>query len=100
MVPFHVNRSCPRLLTSPSSQRDTSTSKPSTLRSPHESASISFHSTYLSLCFHTLTHSFASAEILSPIFSISSALFAQNTRGGYPAFLKGSSAPIPRGATN
>src|ERR1700690_4141057 len=37
------------------------------------------------LCFHTLTHSFALAKALSPVVSIPSTLFAQNTRGGvYP----------------
>ena len=34
------------------------------------------------LCFHTLTHSFAPRKTLTPAFSIISALFAQNTRGG------------------
>jgi hypothetical protein len=36
----------------------------------------------LFLCFHTLAHSFASPNSLSPVFSVSSVLFAQNTRGG------------------
>jgi hypothetical protein len=35
------------------------------------------------LCFHTLTHSFASAKSVSPTFSVSSKLFAQNTGVGY-----------------
>jgi len=34
------------------------------------------------LCFHTLTHSFATRKTLTPVFSIIPALFAQNTRGG------------------
>src|SRR5579859_18392 len=34
------------------------------------------------LCFHTLTHSFATPKTLTPTFSIICALFAQNTRGG------------------
>jgi|GEM_PF-5150557 len=34
------------------------------------------------LYFHTLTHSFALCEMLSPFFSSSSALFSQNTGGG------------------
>ena len=39
------------------------------------------------LCFHTLTHSSALSKTLSPIVSCLSALFAQNTRGGYPLLL-------------
>jgi len=35
-----------------------------------------------SLCFHTLTHSFATRKTLTPAFSIVCALFAENTRGG------------------
>lgn len=34
------------------------------------------------LCFHTVTHSFASSKVVSLVFSISCALFQQNTRGG------------------
>ena len=34
------------------------------------------------LCFQALAHSFALRKILSPAFSIGSALFRQNTRGG------------------
>jgi hypothetical protein len=36
------------------------------------------------LCFHTLTHSFAPSKTLSPILSIASALFTQNTGRVYP----------------
>ena len=35
-----------------------------------------------SLCFHALTHSFATRKTPSPILSMPSALFAKNTRGG------------------
>jgi len=40
------------------------------------------------LCFHVLTHSFAPAKSLSSMFSMLSALFAQNTRGGVPRISK------------
>jgi len=36
------------------------------------------------LYFHTLTNSFASRKMLSPMASSTSALFAQNTRVGVP----------------
>src|SRR5579862_1438308 len=37
------------------------------------------------LCFHTVTHSFVAADEVSPVFSIFSKLFAQNTGVGYTA---------------
>src|SRR5271169_4047399 len=40
-----------------------------------------------SLCFHTLTHSFATGKMPSPLFSKVSALFGKNTRGGVGVFL-------------
>src|SRR5207247_1843312 len=41
---------------------------------------------YSSSFFYTLAHSFAVSKMSTPLFSIDSALFAQNTRGwGYPA---------------
>jgi len=36
------------------------------------------------VCFHTLTHSFASVKLLTSLFSTIPALFAQNTGGGVP----------------
>lgn len=53
-----------------------------------------------SLCFHTLTHSFASPRNLSSIFSGLSALFAQNTRGGLPRISKRSICLPPCQARN
>jgi hypothetical protein len=38
------------------------------------------------LCFHTLTHSFASCDPAAPFHSIPSALFGKNTRAGYTLF--------------
>src|ERR1700723_3454151 len=38
------------------------------------------------LCFHTLTHSFVAGKMLSPFFSVSSALFGKNTRVGSTPF--------------
>jgi hypothetical protein len=45
------------------------------------------------LCFHTLTHSFATDETLTPAFSIISALFAQNTGVGGSSFQRKPSIP-------
>jgi hypothetical protein len=39
-----------------------------------------------SLCFHTVTHSFAPSKTLSPVVSYLSTLFPQNTRGGVTCF--------------
>jgi hypothetical protein len=52
---------------------------PTPTRRPAEAA----HCTHL-LCFHTVPHSFACVENLSPVPSATSALFLQNTRGGIP----------------
>ena len=38
-----------------------------------------------SLCFHTVTHSFAPSKTLSPIVSCRSTLFSQNTGRGIPS---------------
>ena len=51
-----------------------------------------------SFCFHTRTHSFAPSKTLSSIFSILSALFLQNTRGGVPRISKRSiRTQLPQG---
>jgi hypothetical protein len=41
------------------------------------------NSFFCPLCFQSLTHSFASSFFATPLQSICSTLFAQNTRGGY-----------------
>jgi hypothetical protein len=46
------------------------------------------------LCFHTLTHSFASPKLLPPVFSIASALFPQNTGGGVGLHWRGRIAQL------
>jgi hypothetical protein len=46
------------------------------------------------LCFHTLTHSFASPKLLPLVFSIASALFPQNTGGGVGQLWRGRIAQL------
>jgi len=51
------------------------------------------------LCFHTLTHSFATLKTLTPAFSIICALFPQNTGVGGPSFQRNPSIPFVAFAT-
>jgi hypothetical protein len=88
----------PNITHSPSLPRNTNHSARTTLflNSSHQ-----YHSTPLtcSLCFHTLTHSFATFQDLSPISSIDSALFVKNTRVGVGVFKSirvPSPAPAPQ----
>src|SRR5580704_1725609 len=89
MLPFLMNRRrCP-LPTTPSSRRHLCASSALSL-SPLNFELSTLNRPFFTafLCFHTLTHSFASAKSLSSIFSRLSALFAQNTRGGVPRISK------------
>jgi hypothetical protein len=54
---------------------------------------------YQLLSFHTIAHSFALAKSLSSVISSRSALFTQNTRGGYPLECGGSTPLFFRSST-
>src|SRR3989442_7387555 len=62
----------------------TKTGRPKSFRSKFlQTVRISIIPRHLAvLCFHTLTHSFARLGCLTPVFSTTAALFADNTLGG------------------